>query len=386
MDRTPVRGDHRDRADRRRGIAAIAVAVVLLASACSADDDEGADEGAPPGTTLVVAPELQAVMDAAEAEGELTLSWAGVLGGVDGVSELIDGFEDYYDLDIDVRFTPGSGQGEMAAKVETELGADKPASTDVLSLNAYAVVQLSGRGVLEEVDWAGFSPNVTDPEMLAPSGVAVSVEAWPLGIAYHTGRVAADEVPTSLEDLLEPEYEGRIYTTPFGAGFDLLASDEGWGRERTLEFTEQFVGQIGGLGFTIQPLLSGEFDVMALLVPPSLALAAKEDGAPIEFLVPSDAALFYENLVSIPANSAHPNAARLFIDYLMSPEGQKVLRDLDFVDSPTVPGSVTAAQIDEAEASGADFVYGDVEFYAAQDREQFRRNADDILDIIENRD
>jgi ABC-type Fe3+ transport system substrate-binding protein len=376
---------HRIPVDRRRGVAAMAIALVVLAGACTGDDAGGADPG-PPATTLVVTPELRAVMDAAEDEGELTLSWAGVLGDVDGAPELIESFEDYYDLDIDVEFTPGSGQGEMAAKVEAELGAGLPASTDVMSLNARAVQQLATRNVLEEVDWASFSPNVTDPEMLAPQGVAVSVEAWPLGIAYHTGRVAADEVPTSMEDLLEPEYEGRIYTTPFGAGFDLLASDEGWGRERTLEFTEEFVGQIGGLGFNIQPLLSGEFDIMALLVPPSVALAAKEDGAPIEFFVPSDAALFYENLVGIPTNSAHPNAARLFIDYLMSPEGQAVLRDLDFVDSPVVPGSITAEQIEEADSSGANFVYGDVEFYTAQDPEQFDRNATDILDILLNRD
>jgi hypothetical protein len=66
----------------------------------------------------------------------------------------------------------------------------------------------------------------------------------------------------------------------------------------------------------------------------------------------------------------------------MSPEGQAVLRDLDYVDSPLVPGSITAPQIEEAQASGADFVYGDVEFYAAQDPQRYRQNADDILDIL----
>jgi len=185
-----------------------------------------------------------------------------------------------------------------------------------------------------------------------------------------------------MEDLLDPEYEGRIYSTPFGGGFDLLASDQGWGRDRTLEFTEQFADQIGGLGFNIQPLLSGEFDIMALLVPPSVALKAKEEGAPIEFVVPSDAALFYENLVAIPANSAHPNAARLFIDYLMSPEGQALLRQLDFVDSPLVPGSITAGQIEEAEAAGDGFVYGDIAFYQAQDAEQYQENANEIKQLL----
>lgn len=364
---------------RLRRLVAGAVVLALLAPACGGGDDE---EKAATASTLVPTPELRAVMDAAQDEGKLSLSWAGVLGDIRGAPQLVEGFKDYYGLDVDVVFTPGSGQAEMAGKVEQEMGAGLPASTDILSLTASAVLQLSGRGVLEKVDWAAFAPNITDPRMVALDGAAVSVEAWPMGIAYHTGRVRGDEVPTSMEDLLDSKYDGRIYSTPFGGGFDLLASDQGWGRERTLEFTEKFADRIGGLGFNIQPLLSGEFDIMALLVPPSVALKAKHEGAPIDFVIPSDAALFYENLVAIPANSAHPNAARLFVDYLMSPEGQAQLRELDFVDSPLVPGSITAPQIEDAQAAGDGFVYGDIAFYQAQDPEQYQENATAIKTLL----
>jgi ABC-type Fe3+ transport system substrate-binding protein len=365
---------------RLRRLAAGAVVLALLAPACGGDDD--GEERATPATSLVPTPELQAVMDAAEGEGKLALSWAGVLGDIGGAPKLVEGFEDYYGLDVDVVFTPGSGQAEMAGKVEQELRAGLPATTDILSLTATGVLQYSQRGVLEAVDWASFAPSISDPRMIALDGVAVSVETWPMGIAYHTGRVRGDEVPTSMEDLLDPEYQGRIYTTPFGGGFDLLASDQGWGRDRTLAFVEEYVDQIGGLGFNVQPLLSGEFDIMALLVPPSVALKAKQEGAPIEFVVPSDAALFYDNLVAIPANSAHPNAARLFVNYLMSPEGQAQLRELDFVDSPLVPGSITADQVEQARAAGEGFVYGDIAFYQAQDPEQYAENAHEIVSLL----
>ena len=365
---------------RSGGLLAVA-ALAVAATACAGGDDDGAAD-AGPATTLDVTPELQVVIDAAVEEGELLLAWQGVLGDIDGAPELIDGFKDYYDLDIDVSFTPGSGQGEMATKVEQERNADLPASTDVISLNASAVRQVAERGVIEAVDWSAFSPNVDDPEMIAAEGAAVGVQAWLMGIVYHTDRVTGDEVPTSMEQLLEPTYEGRIYTTPFGGGFDLLASDDGWGRERTLEYVESFADQVGGLGFNIQPILTGEFDIMALMVPPSSALRAKADGAPVEFVIPTDAALLYENYVSIPSNSAHPNAARLFIDYLMSPEGQSVLRRIDFADSPLVEGSLTGEQIDDAEADGAEFLDGDVEWYAGQDPDEYKRNAEDLLSVL----
>jgi ABC-type Fe3+ transport system substrate-binding protein len=367
---------------RLRRIAAAVLVVALVATACSSSDD-GDEAG--PSTTLDASPQLRKVLDAAQAEGKLKLSWAGVLGDVKGAPELAKGFKDYYGLDIDVEFTPGGGQSQMASKVEQELRADLPASSDILSLTSTAVIQLARRGVLEKVDWAGFAANVTDPKMVAPNGVAVGVEAWPFVIAYHTGRVQPDEVPKSMADLLKRKYKDRIYTTPLGLGFDLLASDHAWGEERTLDYARKFSRQVGGLGFTIQPLLSGEFDIMALLVPPSFALAAKEDGAPIGTVVPSDATLFYENFVGIPANSPHPNSARLFIDYLMSPQGQALLRKLDFVDSPLVKGSITANQINKAKASGDDFVYGDLAFYAAYDPELYKRIATDVPKIMAGR-
>ncbi len=370
---------------RRAGVA-LAPMLLLGATACGGgDDDSAGGDDAPAATTLEITPELREVIDAAEAEGKLLLSWQGVLGSVDGAPELIEGFEDYWGIDIDVTFTPGSGQGEMATKVEQERDADLDASTDILSLNASAVRQLTERGVVEEVDWAAFAPNVT-PEILEADGAAVIVQSWVMGIAYNTDRVAEDEVPRSLEDLLDPALEGRIYTTPFGGGFDLLASEAGWGEERTLEFLRDFAGQIGGLGFNVQPLLSGETDILALLVPPGSALQAKDQGAPIDFLVPSDAALLYENLLGIPVNSAHPNAARLFVDYLVSPEGQAVLRQVDYADSPLVPGSLTAQMIDDATEAGAEFVEGDVTFYRDQDPDEYQRIADEIIEILLTRD
>ena len=378
-----ARAGARPRILRARVLFAALLAMALVASACSGGDDGGGDATQ---TTAEVTPELQKVIDAARQEGALALSWApGFLGDAEGAERLISGFKKYYGLDIDVKFTPGSGQGETATKIEQEHRANLPATTDVLSMNSSGALQVAERGILLKVDWKEFSGHITD-KMISVDGAAVGVQAWVLGIVYHTGRVSAQDVPKTMQDLLDPKYKGRIYTTPFGGGFDLLASPEGWGRERTIAYAQKFAKQVGGLGFNIQPILSGEFDIMALIVPPSSALKAKKEGAPVEFVIPQDAALLYQNLMAVPVNAAHPNAAKLFIDYLMSPSGQTILRETDFADSPLVEGSFTGKQIEEAESKGAKFINADVAFYARQDREQYQKNVKDLLGILLDRD
>ena len=359
---------------------AVMLSMALLVATSCGDGGSPADSGGPPPTAVDATPELQAVIDAAEEEGHLDLSWAGILGDIEAAPQLIEGFKAHFGIDIDVGFTPGSGQSEMAATVEQEFNADLPASTDVLSFVGSAAFHRSQREGLLEPDWS-FSSNITS-EMVAPAGGGVIVQYWLLGIAYSTARVAEDEVPRTMEDLLDERYEGRIYTTPFAAGFDVLASDEVWGRERTIDYAEKFAEQVGGINFNVQPLLTGEFDIMALLVPPGSALEARDDGAPIDWIVPEDVAIAFQNHLAIPANSAHPNAARLFIDYLMSPEGQELLREIDYADSPLVDGSMTAEQMTEAEEAGAEIVVGDVAFFARQPDEEYQETKEELASIV----
>lgn len=344
----------------------MAAGAVLAVAACGGGDDADSEvDGDAALTAASIPASLQPIVEAARGEGALRLSWGNFLGGAKGAPALIDGFEDYYGLDIDVTFTPGAGQGDMVAKVEQEGRAGLEATTDVLDMNPYSVIQTASRDVLLPTDWSAY-PAVLDQMVVGDGGVAVDIQTWLLGIAYHTQRVQADEVPHTMAELLDEKYAGRVYSTPFAAGFEVLASDDAWGLDRTMDYLEPFSKQIGGLGFNIQPLLNGEYDLMALLVPPGEALAAEADGAPIGFVIPSDAAIEYKNLVGIPTNAAHPNAARLFINYLASPEGQAVLRTVDYADSPLIEGSLTASMIADAEAAGATFVVADLAFYQRQ--------------------
>ena len=55
----------------------------------------------------------------------------------------------------------------------------------------------------------------------------------------------------------------------------------------------------------------------------------------------------YASPVSITKNAPHPNAAKLFVDFLVSPEGQALYRDADYMPiDATLPSKVSALRPD----------------------------------------
>lgn len=66
----------------------------------------------------------------------------------------------------------------------------------------------------------------------------VKVQSATVGFTYNKDR--APSIPAKLEDLLKPEWKGKVASTAFAAGFDQLAAKEAWGPERTINFAKKF--------------------------------------------------------------------------------------------------------------------------------------------------
>src|SRR5262249_50006559 len=175
-----------------------------------------------------------------------------------------------------------------------------------------------------------------------------------------------EAVPRSMQDLLKPEYKGRIASTPYAAWFNYLGSPEGWGPTRTMDYVARFADQVVGLMRCNEKerLLSGEFDLFAVDCTPSEATHMRERGLPIASVVPSDIPFLMTRYIGVPRRAAHPATAKLWIDYLLSREGQDLLFELEAADNVRVPGSKTARQVADLEAAGQTLIPLDVEFYA----------------------
>jgi ABC-type Fe3+ transport system substrate-binding protein len=225
---------------------------------------------------------------------------------------------------------------------------------------------------------------VADPRQVAPGGVAVAVQSSLPGIAYNTAHLSGDLVPRRLDDLLKPAYKGRVASTPYAASFDQIAVPEAWGEQRATEYVTKLAEQVGGLirCNELERLTTGEFDVLAIACSQGPSLKAQAQGAPIGFAIPADGPIMKTLYMAVPKNAAHPNAAKLWIDYMVSREGQDLLHETGFEDSHLVAGSRTGARMEQLQAAGVKFIQADVEFYQRNDEREQTRLLNNFVRIL----
>jgi ABC-type Fe3+ transport system substrate-binding protein len=340
-----TRGSEMGPASLRWAIAALALMMTTLLSLA-------------PAHAIDKTPELQAVIDGAKKEGTLTLSYAeNILGGSLGARVARAGIADMFGVSLDVQFTPGPSFAPMASKLYTEMQAGQKASTDVYNGTAVQIYPYIDRGLFRKVDWVKLYPGRITPEIAEEDGRALRVITALQGVLYNK-RVAPEfgKVVT-MADLLKPEYKGKLFTTPYLAGFDVLVADGVWGYAKTADYIGKLSPQIGGL------VPCAATDRIAAGEVPALAIdcAGAEQNLPkyrdvLAHVIVHDAAARRYNYLCIPMNAAHPDAAILFALYLSSPEGQKAVPlDLFGVDLDSYPETSTHARVVAAEKQGVKF-------------------------------
>jgi ABC-type Fe3+ transport system substrate-binding protein len=330
---------------------------------------------------------LQDLIEGARREGQLVLiGGEGTFGGTEAIRRLADGYNRLYGLNVNVQFTPGPSMPQMTSRVAQEVLAGRSATTDVLIAYATSMIAAMQADALEAVDWS-WAPNLQDPRLLGPNGVAVTYETSLAGITYNTQRLTGDLVPTSLQDLLKPGYKGRIATTEYAAYFDLLSFDDLWGKDRIFDYVTRLSDQVIGLIRCSETsrITSGEFDLLALDCSQKNAFQSKARGEPIAFVVPPDAALFLNLYMGIPRTAPHPNAAKLWANYLLSREAQDILFEYDSGDSHLVAGSKTLPLAENVEKAGMKLTPITIEFIQRHDEQEFLARRARIQEIVTRR-
>jgi ABC-type Fe3+ transport system substrate-binding protein len=370
-------------------------ALALLVAACAPAATRPAAPPASPAPAptaasaapaAAAAPALAALVEAARREGTLSFIWGeGTMGGSEGTRRLAEGFNRHYGLNLDVKFTPGPSMPNMAARTAQEYQSGRPASSDLLAGYANHIRTVIQVGGIEPVDWAAWAPNLQDARLVSAGGMAIAFQSSTPGIGYNTTRVTGAAIPRTLQDLLKPEYKGRIGSTPYAASFDQLSVPEVWGRQRTLDFTRALAAQTTGLirCNEMDRLAGGEFDLFAIACSQNGTLDKKSEGAPVDFIIPSDAPLMAPLYVAVPKNSAHPAAAKLWVNYLMGREGQDLVYQFNHADSHLVPGSKTAQDFERMQASGLKFTQIDVEFYERHDEDELNQFLTEVQRILQ---
>ena len=283
---------------------------------------------------------FDAIKAAAQREGELDLVWSeSSLGDAQAASQHEAAFNKLFGTNIPVHFTPGPEYARQGNQLYTEKQAGQPASSDIYIAAAAQVAPLVGRDLFLPVAWSSLAPDRIKPEFAEKDGRVLRIATAVSVVAYNTQLIP--NPPASLADLVKPEYQGKLATTPYAAGYDILAARDIWGPDKALQFVTALSRNVAGLSRCgeMERLASGEFGALVMDCTSQGAMIWKERGAPVDSFIPTEATQRRYTYFTIPRNARHPNAAALFGLYLDSAPGQAVFWDTMRLDLDALPGS-----------------------------------------------
>lgn len=208
------------------------------------------------------------------------------------------------------------------AVTETRAGRDV---CDVIETNGPEMEALSREDVLDEFR----SPHFGDlPPAAFPAHRRYVADRFNFfTIGYNTNLVTADEVPDSYQDLLHPRFVGRVGLEAgdvdwFGAMVKRMGDDAGLAYFRALAAAQPRVRS----GHTLmgQLVASGEVPLAANIYNHNAERLIVQ-GAPIRWkaLAPT---FGRPNAVGVARRAPHPHAALLFADFMLSRDGQAILK------------------------------------------------------------
>jgi iron(III) transport system substrate-binding protein len=169
------------------------------------------------------------------------------------------------------------------------------------------------------------------PEHRDPDGQYATMRALLSSLGYNTNLVKAEDAPKSFNDLLDPKWVGKIVKAHPGYSGTVMAAtfqivrELGWGYLEKL--AKQRVMQVQSATEPVKKLALGERAVQAdggdyLLV------LAREKGQPVEPVYPTEGTPMVVCPAGVFKGSPHPNAAKLFANFIFSADGQQIISDI----------------------------------------------------------
>ena len=297
----------------------IAVALVIVSSAQVKPGATATDVALYTG-----ADRMEKLIAGAKKEGSLSIYTS--LQTVD-IGKLGAAFEKKYGVKV---IPWRAGSENIVSRAVQEARANRY-TVDVIETNGPELESMHRENILQAVK----SPYLADliaPAML-PHGEWMGTRLNVFVQAYNTTKVKKEELPKTWEDLANPKWKGRIGIEQEDS--DWLAgifADIGEARARKVF---QDIVKTNGMsvrkGHTLlsQLVVSGEVP-LALTVYNYKAEQLKKLKAPIDWFVIGNA-IARPNGIAVARKAPHPHAAVLFYDFELSPEGQQIIANLEFV-------------------------------------------------------
>jgi putative spermidine/putrescine transport system substrate-binding protein len=273
--------------------------------------------------------EMSELVAAARAEGMLTTialphDWC-------NYGAVIQSFKDKYGIEVN-ELDPGAGSGEELEAIRANKDNPGPQAPDVIDVGLAFGPTAKEEGLIQPYKVATWDEIPTDAK--DPDGYWYGDYYGVLSFEVNTDEVA--NIPAEYADLLKPEYNGQVALSgdPLSSNAAILsvwaaglstgatgaeAAEAGLEYFRQLNESGNFVpidGDSRTVGIGETPILI-DWSYNSILN--DVNLAGNPD---LETVVPSDGRLAGVYVQAISAYAPHPNAAKLWMEYLYSDEGQ----------------------------------------------------------------
>jgi iron(III) transport system substrate-binding protein len=223
----------------------------------------------------------------------------------------------------------GSEKVLQRAVTEARAGRFTP---DILETNGPEMEALYREKLLEEF----YSPHFKDlPAAAFPRHrhyVADRFNFFTIG--YNTNLVKAEEVPNSYEDLVHPRWTGRVGIEGsdvdwFGAMVKSMGEEKGLAYFRKLSEMKPQIRT--GHTLMAELVAGGEIPLAATIYNHNIERLMVK-GAPVKWKA-LNPTFGRPNAIGVARKAPHPHAALLFADFMLSKEGQTILKERNRVPS-----------------------------------------------------
>jgi iron(III) transport system substrate-binding protein len=280
---------------------------------------------------LLISPPVMAfaadpkIIEAAKKEGEV--HWWSTIAQ-DQSQKVVDEFMKLYPF-IKANYWR-SGSVGLHNKVMIEARAGRSSWDVVSQTSPEFIAELKVRkliGSYDSPERRSFSADFKDKD-----GYWTGTYALPTGLGFNSQLAKREEVPRNYQELLSPKWKGRKISVDDESFELLIGLMQAWGRNAAVEYLKKVAAQepMIGRGHTqrTQLLAAGEFP-LAIAYTHTVEWS-KSQGNSVDWVNLEPVVIKFDG-VMLGSKAEHPNAGKLFIDFILSQAGQELLQSFSRV-------------------------------------------------------
>jgi ABC-type Fe3+ transport system substrate-binding protein len=287
----------------------------------------------------------QVLLKGARKEGRMVIYSSLIVNQM--LRPLTEAFKKKYPF-LEVKYWRGSS-GKTFRKVTAEMRA-KSLQADVIEGSG-----ITGRIVKAKIGQPFYSPELAAYPMKYrdPQGIWATTRFRYIGGAYNTKKVAAAEVPKTMEDLLNPKWKGKIAwragTSSSGQLITITSLVLAWGDKKADAYLAKLAAQdpvplhMSNRG-VVDRVIEGEYWLAIGASAHHPVISARKGASVGPMLLEPVPSL--NATISILKGVPRPHAAMLMVDFILSKEGQTLFQKAGYLPAhPQVPAAKDLQQI-----------------------------------------